>query len=212
MGEFRRPTQAGSISVRIVWQGDPSAGGSSSDGRAGRYGVKSTVRVRRGIDIQAGCGRTGTFFSFEEMGIKPDMITLSKSLSGYGLPFAMVLLRKELDQWKPGEHNGTFRGHNPAFVTATAALKRYWRDRQLTAAVQAKGRRVREFLKSLAGEIADMHTDVRGLGLIQGLEFIDAPGGTFISPRMLRIEVTVSIRRATWASAASSRGNSSASG
>ncbi|HCH78310.1 MAG TPA: diaminobutyrate--2-oxoglutarate transaminase, partial [Pseudomonas sp.] len=58
-------------------------------------------------DIQAGCGRTGTFFSFEEMGIHPDIVTLSKSLSGYGLPFAMVLLRPELDQWKPGEHNGT---------------------------------------------------------------------------------------------------------
>ncbi|UWN50897.1 Diaminobutyrate--2-oxoglutarate transaminase [Alcanivorax sp. ALC70] len=60
-------------------------------------------------DIQAGCGRTGTFFSFDEVGIKPDIITLSKSLSGYGLPLAVVLLKPELDQWKPGEHNGTFR-------------------------------------------------------------------------------------------------------
>ena len=71
-------------------------------------------------DIQAGCGRTGTFFSFEEMGIKPDMITLSKSISGFGLPFAIVLLREKLDEWTPGEHNGTFRGNNHAFVTAAA--------------------------------------------------------------------------------------------
>ncbi len=63
-------------------------------------------------DIQVGCGRTGTFFSFEEAGIKPDIVTLSKSLSGYGIPMALVLIKPELDQWAPGEHNGTFRGHN----------------------------------------------------------------------------------------------------
>src|SRR5690606_22625328 len=59
-------------------------------------------------DIQAGCGRTGSFFSFEEMGIEPDIVTLAKSLSGMGLPFALTLFRPELDQWSPGEHNGTF--------------------------------------------------------------------------------------------------------
>ena len=53
-------------------------------------------------DIQAGCGRTGTFFSFEEIGINPDIITLSKSLSGYGLPFAVALIKPEHDIWKPG--------------------------------------------------------------------------------------------------------------
>ena len=79
-------------------------------------------------DIQAGCGRTGTFFSFEPAGIKPDIITLSKSLSGYGLPLALVVLKRELDVWKPGEHNGTFRGNNHAFVTATAAIEHYWSD------------------------------------------------------------------------------------
>ena len=71
-------------------------------------------------DIQAGCGRTGTFFSFEEAGLEPDIVCLSKSLSGMGLPLALVLLAPELDVFRPGEHNGTFRGHNPAFVTATA--------------------------------------------------------------------------------------------
>merc|ERR1712108_49757 len=79
-------------------------------------------------DIQAGCGRTGTFFSFEPSGIKPDIVTLSKSLSGYGLPFAVVLLRPDLDVWEPGEHNGTFRGNNHAFITAAAALRHFWKD------------------------------------------------------------------------------------
>lgn len=69
-------------------------------------------------DVQMGCGRTGEFFSFEEAGIKPDIVTLSKSISGYGLPLALVLIRRDLDVWSPGEHNGTFRGNNPAFVTA----------------------------------------------------------------------------------------------
>lgn len=79
-------------------------------------------------DVQAGCGRTGTFFSFEEAGIVPDIVCLSKSVSGYGLPMALTLFRPELDVWEPGEHNGTFRGHNPAFVTGAAALEKFWSD------------------------------------------------------------------------------------
>src|SRR3546814_16799824 len=77
-------------------------------------------------DIQVGCGRTGPFFSWEEMGIDPDIICLSKSLSGSGLPFAVVLMKPEHDVWEPGEHNGTFRGNNAAFATATAALETFW--------------------------------------------------------------------------------------
>ncbi|NDW60343.1 aminotransferase class III-fold pyridoxal phosphate-dependent enzyme, partial [Yangia sp. PrR004] len=62
-------------------------------------------------DIQAGCGRTGTFFSFEEMGVKPDIVTMAKSVSGFGLPMALVLVRPEHDVFGPAEHNGTFRGN-----------------------------------------------------------------------------------------------------
>ena len=79
-------------------------------------------------DVQAGCGRTGTFFSFEEAAITPDIVCLSKSISGFGLPLSLTLFKPELDIWKPGEHNGTFRGHNPAFVTGTAALEHFWQD------------------------------------------------------------------------------------
>ena len=93
-------------------------------------------------DIQAGCGRTGTYFSFEEAGIKPDIVTLSKSLGGYGLPFAVVLFSPELDQWKPGEHNGTFRGNNFAFVTAKAAIDTYWADDSFAKEVQMKARNI----------------------------------------------------------------------
>lgn len=90
-------------------------------------------------DIQMGCGRTGAFFSFEEAGIVPDIVTVSKSISGYGLPLALTLFKPELDVWEPGEHNGTFRGNNPAFVTAAAAWTRTgptarWRSRRWPAA------------------------------------------------------------------------------
>jgi diaminobutyrate-2-oxoglutarate transaminase len=121
-------------------------------------------------DIQAGCGRTGAFFSFEEAGIVPDIVCLSKALSGYGLPMSMVLVRPEDDLLSPGEHNGTFRGHMPAFVTATAAL-RFWEDRTLSDKVRADGARVAEVLGELGagrGGIA------RGRGLMRGLAFEDA--------------------------------------
>lgn len=120
-------------------------------------------------DIQAGCGRTGTFFSFDEIGITPDIITLSKSLSGYGFPFAVVLMKPELDQWKPGEHNGTFRGHNTAFITATAALDNYWRDDAFSKEIKEKGEIIRSRFQSIASQFDDYWFYVSGRGMMQGL-------------------------------------------
>ncbi|MDX1342278.1 MAG: diaminobutyrate--2-oxoglutarate transaminase [Reinekea sp.] len=124
-------------------------------------------------DIQAGCGRTGTFFSFEESGIKPDIITLSKSLGGYGLPFAVVLIKPELDQWKPGEHNGTFRGNNFAFVTAKAALDEYWADDTFAKDVQRKGRYVTKRLTQMAEDYGDGNFTTRGRGMFQGINCVN---------------------------------------
>ena len=134
------------------------------------------ITARHGIvlivdDIQVGCGRTGKFFSFEEAGIVPDIVTLSKSLSGYGLPLALVLIKPELDQWAPGEHNGTFRGHCPAFVTATAALS-LWKDDHLERAVFAKQAIIEKRLAHI-GTLAGAEATVRGRGMIQGIEFAD---------------------------------------
>ncbi|MGD8827696.1 MAG: diaminobutyrate--2-oxoglutarate transaminase [Gammaproteobacteria bacterium] len=120
-------------------------------------------------DIQVGCGRTGTFFSFEKAGIKPDIITLSKSLSGYGLPFSVVLIKPEHDIWEPGEHNGTFRGHNPAFVTAAAGLDHFWTDDTLTRDVETKSKIVEERLNKIARDNPSLKASVRGRGFIQGL-------------------------------------------
>jgi diaminobutyrate-2-oxoglutarate transaminase len=121
-------------------------------------------------DIQAGCGRTGSFFSFEPAGIKPDIVTLSKSLSGYGLPLAVTLFRPELDQWKPGEHNGTFRGNNHAFVTASAALEHFWQDDQLCLHVQSVSAQLRQGLLDIARSVPGETLKLKGRGMMQGLE------------------------------------------
>jgi len=122
-------------------------------------------------DVQMGCGRTGPFFSFEAAGIKPDIVCLSKSISGYGLPLALTLIRPDLDIWKPGEHNGTFRGINPAFVTGAAALRTYWRDQELEHGTQVKGQRVADALTALAGSVPGTRMQARGRGLAHGLVF-----------------------------------------
>jgi diaminobutyrate-2-oxoglutarate transaminase len=121
-------------------------------------------------DIQVGCGRTGPFFSWERMDVEPDIVTLSKSLSGTGLPMALVLLKPDHDQWEPGEHNGTFRGNNAAFVTAGAALEHFWTDDHLTNSVESKSTRLRGGLESIRADHPGLFSDVRGRGLILGLE------------------------------------------
>ena len=117
-------------------------------------------------DIQMGCGRTGPFFSFEPAGIVPDIVCLSKSISGYGLPMALTLLKPEIDVWEPGEHNGTFRGQKPAFVTATAALREFWSDSTLTDDVARKTTVMEGTLLSIAGTTPG--ADTRGRGFAPG--------------------------------------------
>ncbi len=119
-------------------------------------------------DIQMGCGRTGSFFSFDEAGLKPDMVCLSKAIGGLGLPMALVLIRPDLDHWAPGEHNGTFRGNNLAFVAAAEALD-YWRDDTLKTDILAKGARIRERMEKLAVRYPHLGLSARGRGMIQGL-------------------------------------------
>ncbi|MEU4842124.1 diaminobutyrate--2-oxoglutarate transaminase [Nocardia testacea] len=123
-------------------------------------------------DVQMGCGRTGPFFSFESAGITPDIVTLSKSVGGYGLPMALVLFKPEHDVWSPGEHNGTFRGNNPSFVTAQVALEHFWSDDELEKSTLAKGKRVAAALDEIAGAVPGVST--RGRGLVHGLVFDDA--------------------------------------
>ncbi len=123
-------------------------------------------------DVQMGCGRTGPFFSFEIAGITPDIVCLSKSIGAYGMPMALTLFKPELDVWGPGEHNGTFRGNNPAFVTARVALEHFWSDDTLQHETMAKGQRIHAAFTELANKYDGVST--RGRGMVQGLVFEDA--------------------------------------
>jgi diaminobutyrate-2-oxoglutarate transaminase len=121
-------------------------------------------------DIQAGAGRTGSFFSFEAAGIKPDIVTMAKSISGYGLPLALVMIDRRLDQWLPGEHNGTFRGNCHAFVTARAALEHFWRDSSFEQSIYDKGQLLKSRLAGIARANGLDRSAVKGRGMMRGLE------------------------------------------
>ncbi|MFI8933087.1 diaminobutyrate--2-oxoglutarate transaminase [Streptomyces sp. NPDC053474] len=143
-------------------------------------------------DIQMGCGRTGAFFSFEEAGISPDIVTVSKSISGYGLPMALTLFKPELDVWEPGEHNGTFRGNNPAFVTAAAALRTYWSDGPaMEKQTRARGEQVEQTLVALVDEHRADIVEYRGRGLVWGIEFRDKERATRIARRAFELGLLI---------------------
>ncbi|CAM4406131.1 MAG: Diaminobutyrate--2-oxoglutarate transaminase [Legionellaceae bacterium] len=122
-------------------------------------------------DIQAGCGRTGQFFSFESAKINPDIVCLSKSLSAYGLPMSMLLIKPEIDVWEPGEHTGTFRGNNLAFVTAAKALD-FWSDENFLNNLKQQAKQLEDYLKQLAITYSPFLT-MRGRGFVWGLEWKD---------------------------------------
>jgi diaminobutyrate-2-oxoglutarate transaminase len=134
-------------------------------------------------DVQMGCGRTGPFFSFEPAGLTPDVVCLSKSIGGYGLPLALTLIRPELDVWKPGEHNGTFRGVNPAFVTGSAALRTYWSDPAMERRTLARGERIAAALAELSASVPGARIGPRGRGMAHGLAFEHAGLASKVSSR-----------------------------
>lgn len=143
---------------------------------AGREWLQSIQAIARSVgavfvvdDIQVGCGRTGEFFSFEFAELSPDIVVLSKSLSGYGLPLSMLLLKDELDAWRPGEHTGTFRGNNLALVSATAAVNIYWRNSTFAHGVQRMGETMRRRLEAIASEHGNRFA-VRGRGMALGFD------------------------------------------
>ena len=129
-----------------------------------RYGILLIVD-----DIQVGCGRTGSFFSFERAGIVPDLVVLSKSISGYGFPMSLLLIRPELDLFEPAEHNGTFRGNQLAFVGAKAALE-YREQADLDAQVREKEKLVKNYIETELLPL-DGRLRHRGIGLIHGVDF-----------------------------------------
>lgn len=123
-------------------------------------------------DVQVGCGRTGYFFSFERAGIKPDIVVMSKSIGGYGMPLAIVLIKEELDIFNPGEHNGTFRGFQLSMVSAKAALE-FFNNNKLDEEVKRKENIIKDYLGKEIKPLLDDKMEVRGIGMIYGIDFID---------------------------------------
>lgn len=128
-------------------------------------------------DIQAGNARTGTFFSFERAGIVPDMVTLSKSIGGMGLPVALLLIKPDEDIWKPAEHNGTFRGNQLGFVAGKAGLE-YMLDAHIEEQVQKKGAIVEKFIQEQILPL-DARLSYRGIGLMWGIDCAKLGGDAF---------------------------------
>lgn len=120
-------------------------------------------------EIQVGCARTGTFFSFERANIVPDMVTLSKSIGGCGMPMALLLMKPEYDVWSPGEHTGTFRGNQLSLVAGKVALG-MMKDESIEEEVCRKGEIVKDFIEK---EILPLDSKIkyRGIGLIWGIDF-----------------------------------------
>lgn len=125
-------------------------------------------------DVQVGCCRAGHFFSFERAGIEPDIVVMSKSIGGIGMPLAIVLLKEELDNWKPGEHNGTFRGNQLSFVAGKAAID-YLLENDVEAETRRKGQLVKEFVEKNILPL-DSRIKLRGIGLIWGIDFAGVRG------------------------------------
>lgn len=133
------------------------------------------LSTKRGIvviadEVQAGVGRTGPFFSFESSGLDPDIICVSKSISGLGLPMALNLVRRSFDSWSPGEFSGTFRGNNLAFATSATMLGTYWADSTLEKTTEQRGLTVRTALQNMSDEYAGGSFVVRGNGMLCGLD------------------------------------------
>ncbi len=131
-------------------------------------------------EIQNGCGRTGRFFTFEHYGIVPDLVCLSKSISAMGMPMGILLIAPGLDVWRPGEHSGTFRGFNYGFVTAAAALRHLWADPRFQEMVTRRGDQLGALLAKLRLEFPDRVQAVRHLGMIGGLQMVDAEQATAV--------------------------------
>ncbi|WP_331771889.1 diaminobutyrate--2-oxoglutarate transaminase family protein (plasmid) [Embleya sp. NBC_00888] len=141
-------------------------------------------------EVQTGCGRTGTWFAFEQYDIEPDVIVASKALSGIGAPVALILYDEKLDAWASGAHIGTFRGNQLAFAAGVETVRIVRRD-DILGNVRRRGSQIRERLFPL---LADPWVrEVRGRGLMWGIELADPdtgmPAGDFaaaVQSRALR--------------------------
>lgn len=134
-------------------------------------------------EIQTGIGRTGTFFAYEQLGVKPDIMTLAKGLAG-GVPIGACLATESVaSAFTPGAHASTFGGNPLACAAALAVCRVLLEGRVLDHA-----KRMGEYLAKGLTDCKDRYrivTDVRGLGLLQGME-LDADAKTMVADALAR--------------------------
>jgi 4-aminobutyrate aminotransferase len=125
-------------------------------------------------EVQSGFGRTGRWFAYEHFDLRPDIVTVAKGLAS-GLPISGVFSRMELmKKWEPGTHGGTFGG-NVISAAAGVATIRALRDENLVENARQRGEQLVAGLRHLQEQYPAIG-DVRGLGLMVGVEFRDAHG------------------------------------
>ncbi|MFE2024686.1 aspartate aminotransferase family protein [Streptomyces hygroscopicus] len=125
-------------------------------------------------EVQTGCGRTGTWFAYQQYGIEPDVVVASKALSGIGLPVAVILYDTALDTWAPGAHTGTFRGNQLAFAAGVEAIRVIRRD-NILGNVRRRGAQIADRLAGLTRN--PWVRQVRGRGLMWGIDMADPRDG-----------------------------------
>lgn len=129
-------------------------------------------------EIQTGCGRTGKFFCLEHFGVVPDMICLSKSISGHGSPMSILLINPAVDLWERGEHTGTFRGFAYSYVTGAKAMRHFWSSPDFLAQLESSSSQLSCIIESLKQEFSSHVLATRQIGMLAGLQL---PGREFAS-------------------------------
>src|SRR5919205_4243059 len=131
-------------------------------------------------EVQSGMGRTGRMFACEHYDLKPDIVTLAKGIAS-GLPLGACVARADLMDWLPGAHASTFGGNPVAIAAALKTIELL--ERELFANSGSVGAYLQEGLRSLA-EKHDSIGDVRGLGLMVGVEFVTDKSSRTPDPEM----------------------------
>jgi acetylornithine aminotransferase len=119
-------------------------------------------------EVQVGVGRTGKLWGYENLGVEPDIFTLAKGLAG-GIPIGAMMCKQFCDVFQPGNHASTFGGNPFACASALTVLDTIIND-HLLENVQARGEQLRARLTSIAQTYPQIFSEVRGWGLINGME------------------------------------------
>lgn len=133
-------------------------------------------------EVQVGMGRTGTYWGYEQLGVEPDIFTSAKGLAG-GIPIGAMMCKAKCDVFAPGEHASTFGG-NPFSCAAGLAVAHTLEKDNLLANVQTRGEQLRGALQQIATQHPHLFREVRGWGLINGMEIQEESSLT--SPELVK--------------------------